>query len=131
MTLSHEELEELKELYLQELTPDEPYKEWNLPGTERQAANYWIKKFLTFVRSQDRIAYDPNFGDDRICGCGHVYYRHFDTYEKMAPAGCKYCTCPVWHEEETEADRAFKEEDLTAREGSCSEGTCDCGRPTL
>lgn len=37
--------------------------------------------------------YDPNFGDDRICRCGHTYYRHFDTYEGMASIGCKYCLC--------------------------------------
>ena len=22
--------------------------------------------------------YDPNYGDARICECGHSYYRHFD-----------------------------------------------------
>lgn len=37
--------------------------------------------------------YNPNFGDDRKCTCGHPYYRHFDTYEEMAPVGCKYCEC--------------------------------------
>jgi hypothetical protein len=35
--------------------------------------------------------YDPKFGDNRLCLCGHPYYRHFDTYEEMAPVGCKYC----------------------------------------
>jgi len=35
--------------------------------------------------------YDPNFGDDVECECGHAYYRHFDTYEEMEPVGCKYC----------------------------------------
>ena len=41
--------------------------------------------------------YDPDYGDDKMCQCGHPYYRHFDTYEKMKPVGCKYClpeTCP-------------------------------------
>src|SRR5271166_3913160 len=37
------------------------------------------------------ILYDPNFGDDVLCECGHIYYRHFDTYEEMSPVGCKYC----------------------------------------
>lgn len=37
--------------------------------------------------------YNPEFGDNRICKCGHKYYRHFDTYESMFPAGCKYCDC--------------------------------------
>ena len=37
--------------------------------------------------------YDPDFGDDKVCKCGHKYYRHFDTYEEMYPCGCKYCGC--------------------------------------
>lgn len=35
--------------------------------------------------------YDPNYGDNKECLCGHPYYRHFDTYEDMSPIGCKYC----------------------------------------
>jgi hypothetical protein len=38
-------------------------------------------------------AYNPNYGDDIECECGHPYYRHFDTYENMDPCGCKYCPC--------------------------------------
>lgn len=37
------------------------------------------------------MGYDPMFGDERLCLCGHPYYRHFDTYEEMSPVGCKYC----------------------------------------
>jgi hypothetical protein len=37
--------------------------------------------------------YNPNFGDDKICKCGHTYYRHFDSYEHMEACGCKYCQC--------------------------------------
>lgn len=37
--------------------------------------------------------YNPNFGDDRECECGHPYYRHFDTYDDMDACGCKYCGC--------------------------------------
>ena len=37
--------------------------------------------------------YNPEYGDDKICKCGHSYYRHFDNYEGMAPIGCKYCPC--------------------------------------
>jgi hypothetical protein len=37
--------------------------------------------------------YNPHYGDDRICKCGHTYYRHFDTYAGMYPCGCKYCDC--------------------------------------
>jgi len=37
------------------------------------------------------LKYNPNYGDDRICVCGHSYYRHFDSYENMDAIGCKYC----------------------------------------
>lgn len=37
--------------------------------------------------------YNPKYGDNRMCTCGHPYYRHFDTYEQMANVGCKYCGC--------------------------------------
>jgi hypothetical protein len=43
--------------------------------------------------------YNPEFGDDRICECGHSYYRHFDSYEDMFPIGCKYCNCYTFQEE--------------------------------
>ena len=42
--------------------------------------------------------YNPNFGDDRICKCGHTYYRHFDTYADMDACGCKYCSCDTFEE---------------------------------
>ena len=37
--------------------------------------------------------YNSEYGDDKLCKCGHIYYRHFDSYEGMAPVGCKYCQC--------------------------------------
>ncbi len=37
--------------------------------------------------------YNPEYGDDKICECGHPYYRHFDSYEDMEACGCKYCSC--------------------------------------
>lgn len=37
--------------------------------------------------------YNPDFGDNKLCECGHTYYRHFDPYEDMEPVGCKYCGC--------------------------------------
>lgn len=39
------------------------------------------------------VHFNPNFGDDRICECSHVYDRHFDSYDDMSPVGCKYCQC--------------------------------------
>lgn len=46
-----------------------------------------------------KYQYNPHYGDDRICKCGHPYYRHFDTYKNMEAVGCKYCTCMVFVEE--------------------------------
>lgn len=46
--------------------------------------------------------YNPKFGDDKICKCGHSYYRHFDSYEQMEPVGCKYCECYDFEEEDLE-----------------------------
>ena len=45
-----------------------------------------------------RPEYDPEFGDDRICICGHPYHRHFDSYDAMYPVGCKYCPCMTFTE---------------------------------
>ncbi len=42
--------------------------------------------------------YNPLYGDDRICVCGHEYYRHFDPYEDYAAVGCKYCDCCTFTE---------------------------------
>ena len=42
--------------------------------------------------------YDYRIGDDKLCDCGHPYYRHFDTYEDMLAIGCKYCECEVFEE---------------------------------
>lgn len=42
--------------------------------------------------------YNKNYGDDRVCECGHPYYRHFDTYEHMRAVGCKYCSCYIFKE---------------------------------
>ena len=43
-------------------------------------------------------SYNPNYGDTRICECGHAYYRHFDSYEHMDAVGCKYCACGEFKE---------------------------------
>jgi len=56
---------------------------------------YIEEKFFHIIRK-----YNPNYGDDRICKCGHPYYRHFDTYDDMFPCGCKYCRCDTFKEKE-------------------------------
>ena len=42
--------------------------------------------------------YNRLFGDNKLCKCGHTYYRHFDPYEKMEACGCKYCECFTFEE---------------------------------
>jgi len=58
------------------------------------------------IRTKRKITrtyhYNPNYGDDKLCKCGHPYYRHFDTYEKMYPIGCKYCVCRTFSAASTE-----------------------------
>lgn len=51
---------------------------------------YLLKTITTVIR-----LYNPNFGDDRKCVCGHTYERHFDMFEEEGEqdAGCKYCGC--------------------------------------
>ncbi len=53
---------------------------------------------------EETTPYDPEYGDDRLCKCGHPYYRHFDTYDGMRHVGCKYCACFDFFEEDTDAD---------------------------
>lgn len=50
-------------------------------------------KIKIFTKNVVRYEYNKNYGDERKCKCGHEYYRHFDTYDKMFPCGCKYCEC--------------------------------------
>lgn len=38
-------------------------------------------------------SWNPKYPSEELCTCGHVYYRHFDSYEDMEPVGCKYCPC--------------------------------------
>jgi hypothetical protein len=44
------------------------------------------------------LKYNHDFGDDKICKCGHPYHRHFDSYEQMRAVGCKYCQCYTFEE---------------------------------
>jgi len=57
------------------------------------------KPYLLTERVVIDRAYNPNYGDDRKCKCGHPYYRHFDSYENMEPVGCKYCSCDEFVED--------------------------------
>lgn len=48
---------------------------------------------LKYSEPSHACIYDKTYGDDRLCECGHEYYRHFDTYDDMRHVGCKYCQC--------------------------------------
>lgn len=49
-------------------------------------------------------SYNPEYGDNRECECGHPYHRHFDSYEDMSPVGCKYCGCYEFVENSGQTD---------------------------
>ena len=51
------------------------------------------KPYIEIEECVIKRLYNPNYGDSRICVCGHEYYRHFDSYEDMYACGCKYCRC--------------------------------------
>jgi adenine-specific DNA methylase len=89
---------------------EDEYFDWWLmyeDGSERHASEEEImlmetleeiyskieKPYLTGVVTRTILKYNPKFGDERVCICGHKYYRHFDSYENMSPVGCKYCGC--------------------------------------
>lgn len=51
------------------------------------------KPYLQGIEVRVVSKYNPAYGNDKECECGHSYYRHFDSYEDMDPCGCKYCGC--------------------------------------
>ena len=62
---------------------------------------------LTNLRLRVNESYRPDFGDHRECACGHDYERHFDSYDRMRPIGCKYCSCAHWRVSEAEQPQVF------------------------
>ena len=63
-----------------------------------------MKQFPYLTQRKTIYKYNPDYGDDRVCKCGHIYYRHFDSFpnmdgELMEPIGCKYCQCGRFIEE--------------------------------
>lgn len=55
-----------------------------------EEVNYTVKKF------------NPKFGNERMCECGHTYERHFDWMEDNKFVGCKYCGCDDFVERKEE-----------------------------
>lgn len=58
--------------------------------------------YITEKITIQKKKYNPNYGDNRMCVCGHTYYRHFDPWEDMEAVGCKYCGCSEFIEAESE-----------------------------
>lgn len=58
--------------------------------------------YLIYSHTEIEYRYNPEYGDDRVCVCGHSYYRHFDSWENMSTSCCKYCGCEEFVEK-TEA----------------------------
>lgn len=58
------------------------------------------KPYIKRMHIIKELLYNKNYGDERICKCGHMYYRHFDPYEDMRNVGCKYCGCLNFEEGE-------------------------------
>jgi len=63
------------------------------------------KPYITKRRIVIERLYNKDFGDEKVCGCGNSYYRHFDSYDGMAAIGCKYCDCGTWHPIANEDDK--------------------------
>lgn len=57
-----------------------------------------MKKEPYIIKLIPTYNYNPEYGDDERCRCGHSYYRHFDSYEDMYACGCKYCACDTFKE---------------------------------
>lgn len=72
-------------------------KKEDAPGLEKEEKPYIITETV-----KESYKYNPKYGDDRECECGHSYYRHFDPYEDMCTVGCKYCDCYRFKEKNQE-----------------------------
>ena len=71
-------------------------------------------KMLHEIRSMNVFGnncqvYNPEFGDQKLCKCGHPYYRHFDTYEDMRAVGCKYCGCHLFIDANAECKHILRQ----------------------
>lgn len=64
--------------------------------------------YLETITLDRDLKYNPKYGDDKICKCGHTYDRHFDSYEQMEAVGCKYCRCNTFKEAKPEYLEYFK-----------------------
>src|SRR3982751_6777848 len=75
-----------------------------------------MKKDKPYLEKTFNI-YNPQYGNYRVCICGHRYYRHFDSYEDNEPVGCKYCPCSTFVEATLNSEPlVLKKEDILGSE---------------
>lgn len=77
-----------------------------------QDSPYLVYQYEINKKMIDR-RYNPNYGDNRICICGHTYDRHFDSYDNMAAVGCKYCGCNNFIEKTEENEKKIIEKAMS------------------
>jgi hypothetical protein len=77
---------------------DETYNMMKKIIQDYERGEYDIKNEPYIIDYNPNFKYNPEYGDDRECECGHPYYRHFDSYEDMDAIGCKYCGCFIFKE---------------------------------
>lgn len=82
---------------------------------------YLIEKEIVIIKR-----HNPNYNQDKLCECGHKYYRHFDTYEDMRNVGCKYCNCSEFKVSKIEIDKLMKSIYYPNRYRWCEAGLCGC-----
>lgn len=59
-----------------------------------------------FIEQLVRVrAYNRNYGDHRICKCGHSYWSHFRHDGSYTPDICSECNCYVFMEKKEEEDK--------------------------
>lgn len=59
-----------------------------------------LQEIEAILGPEIEIMWDKDRDQEEMCDCGHPYYRHFDSYEDMAPIGCKYCPCFTFKKKE-------------------------------
>jgi len=99
ISLEHPEMPKDKPMFSLHVTGKESWSwadirpNWTFDETNAPGVNSWNEV------ARHTMLYDPSFGDDTLCQCGHTYYRHFDSYEdaqNRMHAACKYCRCQVF-----------------------------------
>lgn len=90
----------MKKRYIVSIEPEYHYDMPTYASSVQEVSSTVIKegKDAPYIETEVIVKaifreYNPEYSDGKLCKCGHSYYRHFDSYEGMAPVGCKYCEC--------------------------------------